>query len=61
MRPWQREKSVKMMNSLTDWTHVDKARTQPYLCRIVSAAIALILLRFLPLNLGLLNSHSLGG
>src|SRR6266404_533090 len=42
-------------------SHVDKPLTQPYLCAIVSTAIALVLLRFWPLNLGLLNSHSLGG
>ena len=40
---------------------VDKPPTQPYLCRSVPTAIALILLRFLPLNLSLLNSHSFGG
>jgi hypothetical protein len=33
MPAWQREKSVKMMKSLTAW-RVDKALTQPYLCQI---------------------------
>jgi hypothetical protein len=39
---------------------VDKHSTQPYLCRIASRATTLFLLRFWPLNLGLLNSHSSG-
>jgi hypothetical protein len=41
--------------------HVDIALARPYLCRNVSAAIAFILLAFLPLNLGLPVSHSFGG
>jgi hypothetical protein len=40
---------------------VDKPVGQPYLCRTGSMAIARIWLRFCPLNLGLLNSHSFGG
>jgi len=39
---------------------VDKHSTQPYLSPVASGAITLISLRFWPLNLGLLNSHSLG-
>src|SRR5229473_6024086 len=57
---WQREKSLKMMKSLTGW-RVDKPLAQPYLCRTGSVAIARISLRFWLLNLGLPNSHSLGG
>jgi hypothetical protein len=40
---------------------VDNNHPQPYLCAIASRAMALILLRFWPLNLGLLYSHSFGG
>ena len=61
VRAWQREKSVKMMNSLTYRRSVDNPPAQPYLCRNLSTVIELILLWFLPLNLGLPNSHSLGG
>ena len=38
---------------------VDKPLAQPYLSKTGSMAIARIWLRFWPLNLGLLNSHSL--
>ncbi|MCP4616086.1 MAG: hypothetical protein GY844_06585 [Bradyrhizobium sp.] len=41
--------------------HVDIARARPYLCRNLSTAMAFILLAFLPLNLGLPVSHSIGG
>jgi hypothetical protein len=41
--------------------HVDIAPARPYLCRNVSAAMAFILLAFLPLNLGMPVSHSFGG
>jgi hypothetical protein len=41
--------------------HVDIAPARPYLCPIVSTAMAFILLAFLPLNLGLPVSHSIGG
>jgi hypothetical protein len=41
--------------------HVDIDPARPYLCRNVSAAMAFILLAFLPLNLGLPVSHSFGG
>jgi hypothetical protein len=61
---WQREKPVKMMNFLTFGAregHVDIVPARPYLCRIVSTAMAFILLAFLPLNLGLPVSHSIGG
>jgi hypothetical protein len=40
---------------------VDKALTGPYLCPVASMAMAFILLRFWPLNPGLLNSHPYGG
>ena len=39
--------------------NVDNHPAQPYLCPIVSMAIAFILLRFWPLNVGLSKSHSL--
>jgi hypothetical protein len=58
--PWQREKGVRMMKSLRVRA-VDKPLAQPYLCPTGSVAIAQIWQRFWPLNLGLLNSHSLGG
>ena len=58
--PWQREKGVRMMKSLRVRA-VDKPLAQPYLCQTGSMAKARIWLRFWPLNLGLLNSHSLGG
>jgi hypothetical protein len=60
MWPWQREKPVKMMKSLTA-SRVDKPLAQPYLCQTGSMAMARIWLRFWPLNLGLPNSHSFGG
>jgi hypothetical protein len=41
--------------------HVDIAPARPYLCPIASTAMAFILLAFLPLNLGLPVSHSIGG
>jgi hypothetical protein len=53
-----------MMNFLTFGAfsgHVDIAPARPYLSAIVSAAMAFILLAFLPLNLGLPVSHSIGG
>jgi hypothetical protein len=53
-----------MMNFLTFGAlagHVDIDPARPYLCRNVSAAMAFILLAFLPLNLGLPVSHSFGG
>jgi hypothetical protein len=53
-----------MMNFLTFGAregHVDIVPARPYLCRIVSTAMAFILLAFLPLNLGLPVSHSIGG
>jgi len=40
---------------------VDIALAGPYLCPIISMAMAFILLAFLPLNLGLPDSHSIGG
>jgi hypothetical protein len=64
---WQREKSVNFVKSATGFIGfraapgaVDKHSTQPYLCRIASRATTLFLLRFWPLNQGLLNSHSSG-
>jgi hypothetical protein len=53
-----------MMNFLTFGVregHVDIVPARPYLCRIVSMAMAFILLAFLALNLGLPVSHSIGG
>jgi hypothetical protein len=53
-----------MMNFLTFGAlpgHVDIVPGRPYLCPIVSAAMAFILLAFLPLNLGWPVSHSIGG
>jgi len=53
-----------MMNFLTFSAlagHVDIVPARPYLCPIVSTAMAFILLAFLPLNLGLPVSHSIGG
>jgi hypothetical protein len=53
-----------MMNFLTFGVvcrHVDIVPARPYLCAIVSTAMAFILLAFLPLNLGLPVSHSIGG
>jgi hypothetical protein len=53
-----------MMNFLTFGAfsgHVDIDPARPYLSAIVSAAMAFILLAFLPLNLGLPVSHSIGG
>src|SRR3954451_4925688 len=72
MGPWQREKSVKMMNSRTGKRAVSEAKSatsgsvdnlsaQPYLCRNLLTAIALILLGFSPLNLSLPESHLIGG
>jgi len=40
---------------------VDKAAPRPYFSGIDKTAMALILLRFWPLNPELLNSHSFGG
>jgi hypothetical protein len=53
-----------MMNFMTIAafsSHVDIVPARPYLCRNVSTAMAFILLAFLPLNLGLPVSHSIGG
>jgi hypothetical protein len=53
-----------MMNSKAPaalFGSVDIAPARPYLCAIGSMAMAFILLAFLPLNLGLPVSHSIGG
>jgi len=42
-------------------SHVDIVPAQPYLCRNLWTAMAFILLAFLPSNLGLPVSHSIGG
>jgi len=60
MWPWQREKPVKMMKSLTG-SRVDKPVAQPYLCETQVNGDGAFLAAFWPLNLGLPNSHSFGG
>jgi hypothetical protein len=52
---------MNLLKSRARSRHVDIAPVRPYLCRIVSTAMAFILLAFLPLNLGWPASHSIGG